>query len=109
MAAQIRVVVGLYRDYTTVYELEQGNRRVNEYTAVVEGRKLTGVGTFHLNDRGQVDEIVVNHRPLSAALTVSRLLGEALDPGRDRHEFYHPDGQTHEDLIKYAEAHPREL
>ncbi|HEX4360577.1 MAG TPA: hypothetical protein VH141_23800 [Pseudonocardia sp.] len=109
VAAQIRAVIGLYRDFASVYELELGNRRVNEYTAVVEGRKLTGVGTFHLNDRGQVDEIVVNHRPPSGALTVSRLLGEALGTERDRDEFYHPDGQTHEDLIKYTETHPREL
>ena len=52
-------------------------------------------------------------QPLSAALTVSRLLSEALgadrDRDRDRDEFYHPDGQTHEDLIKYTETHPREL
>lgn len=109
VAAQVRIVVGLYRDFTLVYEYSQGNRHVNEYTAVVEGRKLTGVGTFHVNDQGQVDEIVVNHRPLSAALTVSRLLGEALGETRDRDEFYRPDGQTHNDLVEYTEMHPREL
>ncbi|MEV0039789.1 hypothetical protein [Streptomyces sp. NPDC050804] len=109
--AQIRAVLGLYREFTPVWEGEFGDRRMNEYTAVVDGRPVTGVGVFHINDQGQVDEIVVNHRPLSAALTVSRLLGEALagDPGRDRDEFYRPDGQTYEDLIRYAETHGREL
>jgi hypothetical protein len=107
--AQIRTVVGFYRDFTTVYEGEFDDRRVHEYTAVVEGRPLTGVGTFHLNEKGQVDEIVVNHRPLSAALTVSRLLGEATTglPGRDRDEFY--QDQSYQDLMKYAETHGREL
>lgn len=110
--AQIRTVISFYRDFTTVYEGEFGDRRVSEYTAVVEGRPLAGVGTFHVNDKGQVDQIVVNHRPLSAALTVSRLLGEAISgrPGRDRDEFYRPDdGQTHEDLIAYIDNHGREL
>jgi hypothetical protein len=107
--AQIRTVIGFYRDFTPVYEGEFGDRRVNEYTAVVEGRPLTGIGTFHINEHGQVDEIVVNHRPLSAALTVSRLLGESLTGDRDRDEFYHPDGQTHEDLLKYSDNHAREL
>jgi hypothetical protein len=105
--AQIRTVISFYRDFTTVYEGEFGDRRVSEYTAVVEGRPLTGVGTFHLNAKGQVDEIVVNHRPLSAALTVSRLLGEAVAADRDPDEFYR--GQTHEDLVKYTETHVREL
>jgi len=110
--AQIRTVITFYRDFTTVYEGEFGDRRVIEYTALVEGRPLTGVGTFHLNDKGQVDQVVINHRPLSAALTVSRLLGEAVSgqPGRDRDEFYRPvDGQTHEDLIEYTDNHDREL
>jgi len=109
VAAQIRTVVGFYRDFKSVYFGEFGDRRVNEYTAVVEGRPLTGVGTFHLNAQGQVDEIVVNHRPLSAALTVSRLLGESPSGQRHRDEFYHPDGQSHEDLLEYADTHWREL
>ena len=35
-----------------MYSGEFGDRRVNEYTAVVEGRPLSGVGTFHLNAEG---------------------------------------------------------
>jgi hypothetical protein len=104
--AQIRAVIGLYRNFTPVYEGELEDRRVSEYTAVVDGRPLTGVGTFHLNEKGQVDEIVVNHRPLSAALTVSRLLGEALAAEGECDEFYHPDGQSYSDLIGFAETHP---
>lgn len=106
---QIRTVIGFYRDFTLVYEGEFGDRRVNEYTAVVEGRPVTGIGTFHLNEKGQVDEIVVNHRPLSAALTVSRLLGESEIGRRHRDEFFHPDGQTYADLLRYADTEGREL
>lgn len=106
---QIRTVISFYRDFAVVYEAEFGDRRINEYTAVVEGRPLTGIGTFHLNADGQVDEIVVNHRPLSAALTVSRLLGESKVGQRHQDEFFHPDGQTHEDLLRYSDEHVREL
>lgn len=101
---QVRTVGSFYRDFTTVYELRLGDRAVHEYTATVEGRPVTGVGTFHLNDQGQVDEIVVNHRPLSAALTVSRLLGESpIGAVRDPDEFYRSAGQTYEDLLAYAD------
>jgi hypothetical protein len=106
---QIRTVIGLYRDFTPVYEGEFGDRRVMEYTALVEGRPLTGVGTFHLNDRGEVDEVVVNHRPLSAALTVSRLLGRSLPGDRDRDEFYRPQDQTYEEMLAFSDKHGREL
>jgi hypothetical protein len=109
VTAQIRTVVSLYKDYKLVYTGEFDDRRVQEYTAVVDGRPLNGVGTFHINGQGQVDEIVVNHRPLSAALTVSRLLGEKLGDGRERDEFYHPDAQTYDDLLAYADSHVREL
>ena len=106
---QIRTVIGFYRDFTPVWSGEFGDRRVDEYTAVVEGRKVTGVGTFHLNERGQVDEIVVNHRPLWAVLTVSRLLGESEIGRRHRDEFFHTEGQGHDDLLRYADEHEREL
>ncbi|GAA3567008.1 hypothetical protein [Kribbella ginsengisoli] len=103
---QIRTVVGLYRDYTLLWSADLDDRRVQEYTAVVDGRPVTGVGTFHLNPEGQVDHIVVNHRPLSAALTVSRLLGESpLGQHRDPNEFYRPTGQSYEDLVAYAATH----
>jgi hypothetical protein len=109
VAAQVRTVVSFYRDFKVVYSGEFGDRRINEYTAVVAGRPLTGIGTFHLNEKGLVDEIVINHRPLSAALTVSRLLGESESVQRHRDEFFHPDGQTHEDLLRYSDEHEREL
>ncbi|MEA5363560.1 hypothetical protein VA596_28790 [Amycolatopsis sp., V23-08] len=104
---QIRTVVGFYRDFTPRYRHDVGDRTVLEYTATVDGRPITGVGTFHRNEAGQVDEIVVNHRPLSALLTLSRLVGESM--GRDRDEFFHGEPQTHDDLVRYAEGHRREL
>ncbi|GLY43409.1 hypothetical protein Amsp01_094320 [Amycolatopsis sp. NBRC 101858] len=109
VAEQIRTVIGFYRDYTPRYRLEVGDRTVQEYTATVDGRPITGVGTFHVNEAGQVDEIVVNHRPLSALLTLSRLLGESAIGERARDEFFHADGQTHQDLLDHADKAGREL
>jgi hypothetical protein len=106
--AQVRTVIGFYSDFTPVWEGEFGDRRVSEYSALVEGRRVTGIGTVHVNDLGQVDHIVVDHRPLSAALTVSRLLGETLGAERERDEFFHVEGQTYGDLVAYAEKHGAE-
>ncbi len=106
---QVRTVGSFYQDYKLVYELRLDDRAVHEYTAMVEGRPVTGVGTVHLNAEGQVDEIVVNHRPLSAALTVSRLLGESAIGQRNRDEFFHPEAQTYEDLLAYADKTTRQL
>ncbi|MFI5712270.1 hypothetical protein [Kribbella sp. NPDC051620] len=101
---QIRTVVGLYVGYTPVYEFEAEGRRVTEYTATVDGRPVRGTGIVHVNDAGQVDQIVVNHRPLSAALTVSRLLGESpMGQRRDADEFYRPSDQSYEDLLAFTE------
>ncbi|MEU0093551.1 hypothetical protein [Kribbella sp. NPDC006257] len=42
--------------------------------------------------------------PLSAALTISRLLGEsAIGRHRDPDEFYRPSEQSYEDLLAYAD------
>jgi hypothetical protein len=100
---QIRTVVGLYTGYTPVYEFEAEGRRVTEYTATVDGRPVSGTGIVHVNDEGRVDHILVNHRPLSAALTVSRLLGEsAMGQKRDADEFYRTNGQTYDDLLAFT-------
>lgn len=100
---QIRTVVSLYTDYKPVYEFEAEGRRVTEYTATVDGRPVSGTGIVHVNADGLVDHIVVNHRPLSAALTVSRLLGESpMGQERDADEFYRVSGQNLDGLIAFT-------
>jgi hypothetical protein len=49
--------------------------------------------------------IVVDHRPLPAALTVSRLIGEARAGERDPDAFYRPAGQTYDDPVGYSDRH----
>lgn len=95
----VEAVIGVLRGYSPVFEIEAGDRRVQEYTATVDGQPVKGVATFRLTEDGLVDEFVINHRPLSAALTVSRLVGEAL--GQQDDEFYRPTGQTYDDLITF--------
>jgi hypothetical protein len=109
VTAQVRAVVGHFSDYTPVYEFEHDGRRVTEYTAVVDERPISGTGIVHVNAEGVVDEIVINHRPLSAALTLSRLVAETLGEAREHDEFFHPEGQSYNDLVKYTETHPPEL
>jgi hypothetical protein len=96
----VKAVIEVLRDYAPVYEIETGDRRVQEYTATVDGQPVKGVATFHLTEDGLVDEFVVNHRPLSATLTLSRLVGDAL--GHQHDEFYRPTGQSYDELVAYA-------
>jgi hypothetical protein len=96
----VEAVIGVLHGYAPVFEIEAGDRRVQEYTATVDGQPVKGVATFRLTEDGLVDEFVVNHRPLSAALTISRLVGEAL--GQQDDEFYRPTGQTYDDLVTFS-------
>ncbi|MGW4486705.1 hypothetical protein ACWEOE_23015 [Amycolatopsis sp. NPDC004368] len=79
---QVRAVVASYDDGPAFrYRADFGDRHVEEYTAQVRGHTIHGTATFHFDEHGEIDEIVVNHRPLTAALTLAGLVGGAIAPG----------------------------
>ncbi|MFF4597960.1 hypothetical protein [Amycolatopsis sp. NPDC001319] len=79
---QVRAVGACYSGMTVRYRVDAGDRQVEEYTAQVGEHTIFGTGTFHFDERGEIDEIVVNHRPLGAALALAGLVGGAAAPGR---------------------------
>jgi hypothetical protein len=68
----------------TLYEYQElnfagdygDNGFLEEYTTQVRGEPLGVVGVVTRNAAGETQHIVVNHRPRSSLLLVSRLLGE---------------------------------
>ena len=78
---QVRAVGACYSGMTVRYRLDAGDRHVEEYTAQVRGHTIFGTGTFHFDERGEIDEIVVNHRPLGSALVLAGLVGGGAAPG----------------------------
>ncbi len=68
----------------TLYEYQEinfagdygDNGFLEDYTTQVRGEPLGVVGVVTRNAAGQAQHIVVNHRPRSSLLLVSRLLGE---------------------------------
>lgn len=87
--AQIRAVVGHYANMTYAFQRRFDDLLVEQYTATVAGRQLTGIGSFHFDENGQIDEILINHAPLAAALTLSRLVGESELGAATPERFYH--------------------
>jgi hypothetical protein len=68
----------------TLYEYQElnfagdygDNGFLEDYTTQVRGEPLGVVGVVTRNAAGETQHIVVNHRPRSSLLLVSRLLGE---------------------------------
>ncbi|MER7245596.1 hypothetical protein [Kribbella sp. NPDC000426] len=105
--AQLAVVSQFYRDRLELFSFDHGDYHVEEYSAVVAGRPLKATATMHRNSEGQIDSVVVSHRPLAAALTFSRLIAEStIGAAADPHRFYRPEEQTYDDLLAYADAQP---
>ncbi|GGJ92334.1 hypothetical protein GCM10011583_24790 [Streptomyces camponoticapitis] len=103
--AQLAVVSGFYRDRVDDFSFDAGDYHVEEYTAVVAGRPIKATATMHRNADGKIDAVVVNHRPLAAALTFSRLIAESpIGAEWDRNRFYRPEGQTYQDLLDYSDT-----
>ncbi|GIG92985.1 hypothetical protein [Plantactinospora endophytica] len=105
--AQLAVVNEFYRDRVDIARFDQGEYVVEQYSATVAGRPVQAIALMHRDGDGRFDRVVVNHWPLSATLTFSRLLaespiGQAEDPAR----FYRPDGQSYQDLLDYTDRQP---
>jgi hypothetical protein len=101
---QLDVVIGFYEDKSESFSVDTGEYIVRENHATVDGRPIKAILVLHRNPEGQFDRVIVTHRPLSAALTFSRLVGESrIGAQSDPNRFYRPTGQTYQDLLDYAD------
>ncbi|RLP73339.1 hypothetical protein D9V32_14645 [Mycetocola tolaasinivorans] len=104
--AQLAVVSQFYSERVDRFRFEHDDYLVEEYQAVVAGRPITATATMHRDASGRFDHVVVSHRPLSAALTFSRLIAESTLGSDTTNRFYRPEGQTYQDLLAYADEQP---
>ncbi|HEX3380071.1 MAG TPA: hypothetical protein VHU21_09770 [Paraburkholderia sp.] len=52
---------------------------MESYRSQIQGVPIETVVVAHMNAEGETDSVVINHRPLNAALLFSRLMGERVD------------------------------
>ena len=85
--AVIRHAVSLYEFQHHSYKGEIGNGLYLEsYRSQIQGVPIETVVVAHLNDKGEADSVVINHRPLEAMLLFSKLMGDRVDERfRDRY------------------------
>ncbi len=70
----------------TLYEYQEinyagpygDNDFIEDYTTAINGEPIGIIGVVYRNAAGQTQHIVVNHRPRSSLLLLSRLMGEKL-------------------------------
>ncbi|KWR74548.1 hypothetical protein [Cupriavidus sp. IDO] len=76
----IRHAVSLYEFQHHSYKGEIGNGLYMEsYRAQIQGVPIETLLVAHLNEQGEADAVVINHRPLNAAMLFSKLMGERVD------------------------------
>jgi len=76
----IQHAVSLYEFQHHSYKGEIGNGLYMEsYRSQIQGVPIETVVVAHLNEQGETDSVVINHRPLNAALLFSKLIGERVD------------------------------
>ncbi|MEM5423505.1 hypothetical protein [Paraburkholderia ferrariae] len=76
----IRHAVSLYEFQHHSYKGEIGNNLYMEsYRSQIHGQPVETVVVAHLNENGETDSVVINHRPLEAALLFSALMWERVD------------------------------
>ena len=85
--AVIKHAVSLYEFQHHSYKGEIGNGLYLEsYRSQIQGVPIETVLVAHLNQQGETDSVVINHRPLNAALLFSKRMGELVDERfRDRY------------------------
>ncbi|MEM5450673.1 MULTISPECIES: hypothetical protein [Paraburkholderia] len=76
----IRHAVSLYEFQHHSYKGEIGDSLYLEsYRSQIHGQPIETVVVAHLNENGETDSVVINHRPLEAALLFSALMWERVD------------------------------
>jgi hypothetical protein len=78
--AVIEHAVTLYEFQYFSYKGEIGNGLFMEsYRSQIQGTPIETVVVAHMNEQGETDSVVINHRPLNAALLFSNLMWERVD------------------------------
>lgn len=76
----IKHAVSLYEFQHHSYKGEIGNGLYMEsYRSQIHGVPIETVLVAHLNEQGEADSVVINHRPLNAAQLFSNLMWERVD------------------------------
>ncbi|MFM0088806.1 hypothetical protein PQR46_17975 [Paraburkholderia sediminicola] len=76
----IKHAVSLYEFQHHSYKGEIGNGLyIESYRSQIQGMPIETVLVAHLNERGEADSVVINHRPLKAAQLFSNLMWERVD------------------------------
>jgi hypothetical protein len=52
---------------------------MESYRSRIQGVPIEGLVVAHLNEQGDVDSVIINHRPLNAMLLFSKLMWERVD------------------------------
>ena len=78
--AVIKHAVTLYEFQRFSYKGEIGDRLYLEsYRSQIQGVPIETLLVAHLNDQGEADSVVINHRPLNAAMLFSKLMSERVE------------------------------
>ncbi|GAB7542955.1 hypothetical protein [Cupriavidus sp. 8B] len=76
----IKHAVSLYEFQHHSYMGQIGNGLYMEsYRAQIQGVPIETLLVAHLNEQGEADSVVINHRPLNAAMLFSKLMRERVD------------------------------
>ncbi|MGU7842349.1 hypothetical protein ACV22V_23075 [Burkholderia sp. AW33-5] len=76
----IKHAVSLYEFQQHAYKGMVGDGLYLEsYRSRIHGVPIETVVVAHMNERGETDAVVINHRPLGAALLFSQLMRERVD------------------------------
>ena len=76
----IKHAISLYEFQHHSYKGEISNGLYMEsYRSQIQGVPIETVVVAHLNEQGETDSVVINHRPLNAALLFSKRMWERVD------------------------------
>jgi hypothetical protein len=87
-------ILAVIQHAISLYEFQQHSYKgivspglyMESYRSQIQGVPIETVVVAHLNDNGETDSVVINHRPLEAMLLFSKLMGERVDERfRDRY------------------------
>ena len=72
-------VMGEHFRYVEEYASDDGRDHALRFETTVSGKTLGGCDFFHVNEAGQIDDLMVMVRPLSAAHALSEAMGAEFD------------------------------
>ncbi|MBB5415190.1 hypothetical protein OKW33_007756 [Paraburkholderia atlantica] len=83
----IKHAVSLYEFQHHSYKAAIGNGLyIESYRSQIQGVPIETVVVAHMNEQGETESVVINHRPLNAMLLFSKLMWERVDERfRDRY------------------------